>query len=205
MDLTVLTVLINNAASIAVIFADLYPRRCTHLLTDTTSPALVGLTMFGETKEQKGSDDPFGVGDQTSVAEKELLRKNYDDIVQVLLSGGYFRVRIASLKPFDKVVGGLCWAITSSGADVDVDLYYDETLPLGRKIQLSEKVVWALREMKCPFVLQANQIQGSDFAALAPIIKWLVRAVIEYRQATGNNTRDVSEVRWNGEFGIVYF
>ena len=72
--------------------------------------------------------------DQTSEAERVVQKKALADILGVLLSAGYFRARIAQLAPFDKVVGGLCWAISSSGAAVDVDLFYDEELALGQKM-----------------------------------------------------------------------
>ncbi len=36
-----------------------------------------------------------------------------------------------------QVVGGFCWAISSSGAAVDVDLFYDEELSLGQKMYVS--------------------------------------------------------------------
>lgn len=38
----------------------------------------------------------------------------FGEIVELLLSAGYFRARISGLSPFDKVVGGLAWAITAS-------------------------------------------------------------------------------------------
>ena len=40
----------------------------------------------------------------------------FSEIVELLLSAGYFRARISGLSPFDKVVGGLAWAITASSA-----------------------------------------------------------------------------------------
>ena len=72
--------------------------------------------------------------DQTSESERVIQKKALGDILGVLLSAGYFRARIPQLVPFDKVVGGLCWAISSSGAAVDVDLFYDEELSLGQKM-----------------------------------------------------------------------
>ena len=42
--------------------------------------------------------------DQTSEAEKALQRQKLDEIIGVLLSSGYFRARIATLTPFDKVI-----------------------------------------------------------------------------------------------------
>jgi hypothetical protein len=41
--------------------------------------------------------------DQTSEAEKALQRQKFEEILGVLLSAGYFRARIATLTPFDKV------------------------------------------------------------------------------------------------------
>jgi hypothetical protein len=57
-------------------------------------------------------------------------------ITDFLLAGGYFRVRIPSLSPFDKVIGGLCWAITSSGVGVDIDLLFQEQLQIGTYIYI---------------------------------------------------------------------
>ena len=36
-------------------------------------------------------------------------QQRYDEIVELLLAAGYFRARIATLSPFDKVVGGKAW------------------------------------------------------------------------------------------------
>ncbi|KAH9298042.1 hypothetical protein KI387_029724, partial [Taxus chinensis] len=64
----------------------------------------------------------------------EVLQK----IVDVLLEGGYFRARISSLSPFDKLTGGLAWCITASNIDIDIDidydlLFYDDEATLGEK------------------------------------------------------------------------
>ena len=52
----------------------------------------------------------------------------------LLLAGGYFRARIPTLSPFDKVVGGLAWSITASGVDVDVDVIFQENASIGQKM-----------------------------------------------------------------------
>lgn len=75
--------------------------------------------------------------DQTSQAELLLQSKALEELLSVLLSAGYFRARVASLSAFDKVVGGLCWCITSSGIAVDVDIFYDEELALGQKMYVA--------------------------------------------------------------------
>jgi hypothetical protein len=51
--------------------------------------------------------------DQTSASEKVLQRQKLEDIIGMLLSAGYFRARISTLTPFDKVCtvpvgGGAC-------------------------------------------------------------------------------------------------
>jgi DNA polymerase III sliding clamp (beta) subunit (PCNA family) len=47
-----------------------------------------------------------------------------------LLLAGYFRIRIASLKAFDKVIGGIAWCITSSNFEIEVD-YNGDRLDIG--------------------------------------------------------------------------
>lgn len=74
-----------------------------------------------------------------------------------------------------KAVGGLCWCIASSGVNVDVDILFTENSTIGEKVQLSEKIITVLRGMRCPHPLQANQIQGSDWANVLPVIGWLIQ------------------------------
>ena len=38
---------------------------------------------------------------------------------------GYFRARLA-ISPFDKILGGMCWCIT--GSNIDVDIEFDDDL-----------------------------------------------------------------------------
>lgn len=98
--------------------------------------------------------------DQTSEAEKIFRREKFDGIVLALLSAGYHRATVGSLSEFDKVVGGLCWCITSIGIDVDVDILFQENSTIGQRIALSEAIVTTLRLLSCPHPLQAHQIQG---------------------------------------------
>jgi len=128
-------------------------------------------------------------------------RAVFEEIVELLLSAGYFRARIQALSEYDKIIGGLCWAITASGKSVDVDLFFQENSTIGQKIKLSENIVKALRGMRCPYPLQAHQIQGGDFPAVLPIIKWCVKSVIETRQATGDLVRLFSELQFGKEIG----
>jgi hypothetical protein len=46
-----------------------------------------------------------------------------------------------------------------------------------QKIQLSENIEKSLVMMKCPHPLQAHQIQGLDYPAVFPVVRWLVKKV----------------------------
>lgn len=109
----------------------------------------------------------------------------------VLLAGGYFRARIPTLSPFDKVIGGMVWSITASNVDLDVDLLFEENSTIGQRIRLSENIVKALIKMQGP-VIQSHQIQGLDYDHIYPVLKWLVRKVIETRALTGDEVRALS-------------
>jgi hypothetical protein len=108
--------------------------------------------------------------DQTSEIEKAYQKQKFEEIVEALSNAGYYRVKISTLSDFDKVVGGLCWCMTSSGEDVDIDILFQENLSIGQKITLSEAIVKALRKMSCPHPLQPHQIQGgaSHFSEVEP-------------------------------------
>lgn len=57
----------------------------------------------------------------------EIINHNPEDnprlneIYEILLLAGYFRIRISSLKAFDKVIGGIAWCITSSNFEIEVE------------------------------------------------------------------------------------
>ena len=144
--------------------------------------------------------------DQTSESEKVFQRKKYEEIIELLLTAGYFRARINTLNEFDKVVGGLCWCITSSGEDVDVDILFTENSTIGQKIALSESIVYALRKMSCPFQLQPHQIQGgvggSDYSAIQPVIIWLVKKFFERKNEREDQLRRFSTMQFSRNFGI---
>jgi len=66
--------------------------------------------------------------------------------------------------------------------------------------KLSEKLIEAIRKMKCPYPLQAQQIQGLDYINLFPIIQWLIKKVIETREETGDLVRMYSESQFKKSF-----
>jgi hypothetical protein len=109
----------------------------------------------------------------------------------VLLAAGYFRARIPTLSPFDKVIGGMVWSITASNVDLNVDLLFEENSTIGQRIRLSENIVKALIKMQGP-VIQSYQIQGLDYDHIFPVLRWLVRKVIETRALTGDQVRALS-------------
>jgi len=105
----------------------------------------------------------------------------YDEIIEMLLAAGYFRVRISGLTEFDKVIGGLCWCIVNSLENLDVDIFFQENPTIGQKIRISESVVAALQKMECYYSLEPHQIQGEDFKAIYHVIQWLVKKVMAVR------------------------
>lgn len=144
--------------------------------------------------------------DQTSKSEKDYQRQKYDEIIELLLSAGYHRARINNLSEFDKVVGGLCWCITSSGEDVDVDILFQENSTIGQRITLSEAVVKALRKMKCPAPIEPHQIQGgvggTDCPALFPVIVWLVKKFFERREVREAQLRSFSVMQFSKNYQL---
>lgn len=142
--------------------------------------------------------------DQTSETEKQYQKQKYEEIIEILLSAGYFRARINTLSEFDKVVGGLCWCITSSGEEVDVDILFQENSTIGQRIALSEAIVKTLRKMHCPIQLQPHQIQGgvggSDYPAIFPVIVWLVKKFMERRAEREAQLRSFSTLQFSKNF-----
>ena len=55
-------------------------------------------------------------------------------ITDMLIAAGYFRARISGLHVFDRVVGGMSWAITASGVPVEVDVNFKENANIGEKM-----------------------------------------------------------------------
>lgn len=105
-----------------------------------------------------------------------------DDIIEVLVKAGYFRARINNLADFDKIIGGFAWAMQAFSADLDIDIFYADSLDLGQKIALTERLVMVLVAMKCPHRIEPHQIVGLDYSSLLPVVKWLVKQSAEIRQ-----------------------
>lgn len=67
----------------------------------------------------------------------------------------------------------------------------------GRRSALTEKIVRALTLMRCPHHIEAHQIQGLDFIHIFPVVQWLVKRVIEYREEMGDYIRQFGESQFN--------
>ncbi|KAF3695212.1 Coiled-coil domain-containing protein 93 [Channa argus] len=129
---------------------------------------------------------------QVETREDEEQSVKLAEILELLLAAGYFRSRIKGLSPFDKVVGGMTWCITTCNIEIDVDLLFQENSTIGQKIALTEKIVSVLPKMKCPHRLEPHQIQGLDFIHIFPVIQWLVKRAIETREEMGDYVRAYS-------------
>ncbi|KFP03403.1 Coiled-coil domain-containing protein 93, partial [Calypte anna] len=129
---------------------------------------------------------------QVETREDEEQNVKLTEILELLVAAGYFRARIKGLSPFDKVVGGMTWCITTCSFDIDVDLLFQENSTIGQKIALTEKIVSVLPKMKCPHRLEPHQIQGLDFIHIFPVVQWLVKRAIETREEMGDYIRSYS-------------
>ncbi|XP_069791324.1 coiled-coil domain-containing protein 93 isoform X1 [Narcine bancroftii] len=129
---------------------------------------------------------------EVETREDEEQNVKLAEILELLVAAGYFRARIKGLSPFDKVVGGMTWCITTCNFDIDVDLLFQENSTIGQKIALTEKIVSVLPNMKCPHRLEPHQIQGLDFIHIFPVVQWLVKRAIETREEMGDYIRAFS-------------
>jgi hypothetical protein len=58
--------------------------------------------------------------------------EEYHQITDMLLVAGYFRARVPSLKPFDKILGGMAWCLTAANEDVNIE--FSDDMSMGRKL-----------------------------------------------------------------------
>ncbi|EPY75884.1 coiled-coil domain-containing protein 93 [Camelus ferus] len=158
-------------------------------------PRALTLTLEqGDFRSPARREDRTHLGHPIPVETREDEEQNVKltEILELLVAAGYFRARIKGLSPFDKVVGGMTWCITTCNFDVDVDLLFQENSTIGQKIALSEKIVSVLPRMKCPHQLEPHQIQGMDFIHIFPVVQWLVKRAIETKEEMGDYIRSYS-------------
>ncbi|XP_071154810.1 coiled-coil domain-containing protein 93-like isoform X4 [Mytilus edulis] len=153
-------------------------------------------------RPRTGSKLPANLDADGNEAEFDIREDEEQDVklgqtLDLLLAAGYFRARIKGLSPFDKVVGGMTWCITTCNFDVDVDLLFQENSTIGQKIALTEKIVAVLPKMKCPHRIEPHQIQGLDFIHIYPVVQWLVKRAVETKEEMGDYIRAFSVSQFN--------
>ncbi|CAG9821762.1 unnamed protein product [Phaedon cochleariae] len=139
---------------------------------------------------------------QVEVREDEEQSVKLQEITDILVAAGYFRARIKGLSSFDKVVGGMVWCIESCNVDIDVDLLFQENSTIGQKIALTEKIVAVLPKIKCPHRIEPHQIQGLDFIHIFPVIQWLVKRSMEFRQEMSASVRSYAVNQFSKQFEV---
>lgn len=105
-----------------------------------------------------------------------------DAIIKALVDAGYFRARINTLSEFDKIIGGMAWAMQVFSHDININIFYADTLDLGQKIALTERLVMVLLVVNCPYQIEPHQIVGLDYVKLLPMIQWLIKRSSEIRR-----------------------
>ncbi|XP_033762120.1 coiled-coil domain-containing protein 93-like isoform X1 [Pecten maximus] len=162
----------------------------------TTGGSVFARARSGSSKLQT-QYDADGNEIEFDVREDEEQNVKLGQIIDLLLAAGYFRARIKGLSPFDKVVGGMTWCITTCSIDIDIDLLFQENSTIGQKIELTEKIVAVLPKMRCPHRIEPHQIQGLDFIHIYPVVQWLVKKAIETREEMGDYIRSFSVSQFN--------
>ena len=122
----------------------------------------------------------------------------YNKIVESLITAGYFRARINSLEPFDKILGGMAWILTGCFYDIDID--FKDEMNLTEKIRVSEKVVAGLKAINCPMTLNPVQIQGLDLKPLYQTLQWLQKRLLETRDERNALNKKISVNFYNKEY-----
>ena len=122
----------------------------------------------------------------------------YNKIVESLITAGYFRARINSLEPFDKILGGLAWILT--GCFYDIDIEFKDEMNLTEKIRVSEKIVAGLKAINCPMTLNPVQIQGLDLKPLYQTLQWLQKRLLETRDERNALNKKISVNFYDKEY-----
>ena len=122
----------------------------------------------------------------------------YNKIVESLITAGYFRARINTLEPFDKILGGMAWILT--GCFYDIDIEFKDDMNLTEKIRVSEKVVAGLKAINCPMTLNPIQIQGLDLKPLYQTLQWLQKRLLETRDERNALNKKISVNLYNKEY-----
>ena len=122
----------------------------------------------------------------------------YNKIVESLITAGYFRARINSLEPFDKILGGMAWILT--GCFYDIDIEFKDEMNLTEKIRVSEKICAGLKAINYPMNLNPVQIQGLDLKPLYQCLQWLQKRLLETRDERNALNKKISVNFYDKEY-----
>ncbi|XP_057377894.1 coiled-coil domain-containing protein 93-like [Daphnia carinata] len=136
------------------------------------------------------------------VKDDEEQRAKLQDICDLLLAAGYFRVRLKGLSAFDKVVGGMVWCLELCAVGVDVNFLFRENLNIGEKIEITEKIINVLLSIKCAYALEPHQIQGLDTVKILPVMQWLVKKAMETRESLNDHLRKIADLQYQKTFPL---
>ena len=78
----------------------------------------------------------------------------YNKIVESLITAGYFRARINSLEPFDKILGGMAWILT--GCFYDIDIEFKDEMNLTEKNKSIRKSGRWFKSNKLPYDIKPS-------------------------------------------------
>eukprot|EP01065_Artemidia_motanka_P053370 TRINITY_DN9884_c0_g1_i1.p1 TRINITY_DN9884_c0_g1~~TRINITY_DN9884_c0_g1_i1.p1 ORF type:complete len:608 (+),score=289.45 TRINITY_DN9884_c0_g1_i1:57-1880(+) len=143
----------------------------------------------------------YGRREVSGTTWEEESARGLDEVVGLLVDGGYHRARISALDAFDKVAGGLAWGIHCSRESINVD--FIENANIGHKLKIGENIENALAAMRCPHDLQAHQIQGLDYPRIAAVVRWLLRRVRAVRQEQAVSLWRHAELCFERTFGAL--
>jgi chromosome segregation ATPase len=156
----------------------------------------VGPCLRGRAAPIAGRESSASQGQTELQVDPEQVEA-FTKCIDLLLAGGYFRARIQNLEPFDKIAGGIAWCLINiQSEDQEFHLLLQEHSRMGDKIYLSENIERALASLKCPHVLQAQQLYYLDCIHIFPVIQWLVKKMIEVRQQMDERLRAYSEAQF---------
>ena len=122
------------------------------------------------------------------------------EVVQMLIDGGYLRAKIRGISEFDIIAGGLAWCVLNSRFSIDVE--FVENAAIKDKVRIAENITNALKEdMKCPHDLRPHQIQGLDFPKIAVVLEWLLKRVAAAREENAHSVREFTKLDFARRFG----
>lgn len=102
--------------------------------------------------------------------------------MRLLVDAGYHQAQSDNLSNFDKIIGGIAWIMEVFELDINVNIVYADSLDLGQKISLTERLVLVLLVLECPHQIEPHQIVGLDVENILPVISWLLDKSVELRR-----------------------